>query len=512
MNPIHWKGLLLCASALMLFGCALPWTMHDAARSGDIATIEKVLAKGGDPNSPVMVGLLPIHSAAQGGHVAAIQKLLDAGASIDGRVNGGEDGDSPLVIALRFGNFEAADYLIRAGADIEARSYHYETPLMLAAKYGAVDTVVLLLERHADLNAADQEGVNALLLACQGGSLDIVQKLVESGADVNYESRNFFTPLKNAMGSANRPITQFLIDHGADLNGINTGGSPPIMAAAAWGNPEVLDRFLEAGINVNSQTSDGATALHYSASTGKQIAFEMLVASGADIAAKSTTLGTPLHAAARNNRIRIAMALIQLGAKPSEGLDTTKEDAIGTGLEHMLFADEAIRRADKELATRHYVIAKTYIERAGEAYRIVANEAEEKVRDAASKALIARLNQPIGLPGYSIIAGSQTDQLAEVVAMDNANDLAQYANYRQAYEQVYSRAVSNTLDGSRNLSDADLDAALKRYQRISSANSTKHALASKWLEDIDRKLNCTTVTVRDSLLSCLDTNTVHELG
>lgn len=76
---------------------------------------------------------------------------------------------------------EVADFLIKAGADIELGA---STPLMEAAQEGHLDLVKYLLDAQADVHAQTQTGDTALTYACENGHTDVADLLLQFGADL----------------------------------------------------------------------------------------------------------------------------------------------------------------------------------------------------------------------------------------------------------------------------------------------------------------------------------------
>ena len=75
----------------------------------------------------------------------------------------------PIHQAALNGWFEAAEYLVEAGSEIDPLNGMRETPLQLAACYGHVEIMQLLLDRGADPTHADWRGKTILQSADEGG-------------------------------------------------------------------------------------------------------------------------------------------------------------------------------------------------------------------------------------------------------------------------------------------------------------------------------------------------------
>ena len=129
-------------------------------------------------------------SAARDGDLAAMQKLLARGVDVNAKDNSGGT-------ALYWASFDHLDIvraLLDRGADVNA-----DTPLVVASFGGHLDIVRALLDKGADVNAKDsRDGGTALMAASAQGHLDVVQALLEKGADVNAKGNDGTTALSVA--------------------------------------------------------------------------------------------------------------------------------------------------------------------------------------------------------------------------------------------------------------------------------------------------------------------------
>ena len=83
-------------------------------------------------------------------------------------------------------------YLVRLGADVNAKDNWGETVLIDAVNWGHIEVVKCLVELGADLEAKDEwYGETALMKAARGGNLDMVKCLVEHGAQLDVKCENY---------------------------------------------------------------------------------------------------------------------------------------------------------------------------------------------------------------------------------------------------------------------------------------------------------------------------------
>ena len=113
-------------------------------------------------------------AAARSGDVAQVQSLLAGGSDVNAR---DDSGNTALHYTAAFGYTEMAQILVDAGADVDAPGRIANTPLHLASQEGHSDIAAILIDRGADLNAENEFGGTALAFASGWGHRDIVDQL-----------------------------------------------------------------------------------------------------------------------------------------------------------------------------------------------------------------------------------------------------------------------------------------------------------------------------------------------
>ncbi|KXL49336.1 MAG: hypothetical protein FE78DRAFT_140236 [Acidomyces sp. 'richmondensis'] len=248
-------------------GSNLNKSLYNAATSGDLIQIAKLVNSGADPSAslgdqPILsaaaywadvdtVKLLldlgaqatapdakygcALSRAARAGKADVVKLLLDHGA--DANQLGGEFG-CPLAFAAVKGSTEVASILLDAGAEIHQPIGHWGSPLSAAAANGHLDFVRLLIEHGADPNHPGGVEGTPLGFATWYGHMDIVKLLVAAGADVNARGGNHVCPLfggivRAVKGEGDLEMVKLLLSFGAfmDRQDFQSMGS----------NSEVLD-------------------------------------------------------------------------------------------------------------------------------------------------------------------------------------------------------------------------------------------------------------------------------
>lgn len=95
-----------------------------------------------------------------------------------------------LILSAWGDRKEMAVFLLKNGADIEAKDKFGRTALVYAATSGLTGMVDLLLNNGAAVDAIDENGETALMLAAAVGHKEMVEFLLEKGADLNKKNND----------------------------------------------------------------------------------------------------------------------------------------------------------------------------------------------------------------------------------------------------------------------------------------------------------------------------------
>jgi ankyrin repeat protein len=151
------------------------------------ATIEKLFARGFDPNTP------------------------------------NEKGVPGLLFAIQSESPKAAMLLAKhPSTQLNAKNQSGETALMLAAIHNQLDLAKVLIERGADIN---KPGWTPLHYAASRGHRDMMRLLLDNDAYIDSESANGTTPLMLAAYSAPPLAVKLLLEEGADPTLVNNANA-----------------------------------------------------------------------------------------------------------------------------------------------------------------------------------------------------------------------------------------------------------------------------------------------
>jgi len=340
--------------------------LMSAARTGNVPIVKLLLANGAQANAVEEYrGQTAVMYSVAENHPEVTKVLIDNGADVnfrsmvynlkDGvRVSGGgvfmdrpNGGLTPLFFAARQGSIEAAEALIAAGADVNAKEEQYGfTPLLTATYNGRYDFAAMLLSKGANANdgslylavelrnmAVYSNRPNPPDIDRTLNALDLIKLLLDRGADPNL-AVNIKPPQIQAQGTVTIPAggtalnravrstdlvsVKLLLEKGANPGLAIKDGTTPIMQASGGAAPrgeeeEVIDQadradpleaimlFVEAGADVNAVNEQGNTASHLAAQRGNNRIIEYLVSKGAKLDVKNKGNRTPLDLA-RNNK------------------------------------------------------------------------------------------------------------------------------------------------------------------------------------------------------------------
>lgn len=243
---VHPHGGLNKVEALIEAGADVDATdtegntlLRTAVEEGDGNIIDALIDAG--------AGQAAICNAIAVGDIQRVRQLIGADTDVNAECSGG-----PLLYtAISERETEIVQFLVDAGADVNA-TYDSGYPLLRRAViWGEIEIMRILVGAGADVNAIDKWGDTLLHTAVDWGEPESVRFLLEAGADVNAKNRSGTSPAKFALEEEEHEILRILIDAGAEID------FPP--QSAPW--IKVTDRS-DSSLTITVLKSDGLET-HY---------------------------------------------------------------------------------------------------------------------------------------------------------------------------------------------------------------------------------------------------------
>ena len=169
------------------------------------STVQQLLARGFDPNTPSADLQTPLILAIQKGSTRVSQVLLGSPQLQVNRPNPNDE--TPLMLAALKQQESLVLGLIQRGADVNRPGW---TPLHYAATTGHVGILRVLLEHHAYIDAESPNGTTPLMMAAYYGTPEATKLLLEEGADPLIKNHKGLTALDFASNGPHKESVAFV--------------------------------------------------------------------------------------------------------------------------------------------------------------------------------------------------------------------------------------------------------------------------------------------------------------
>ncbi len=237
--------------------------------------------------------------AASHGHLPLIEYLLNAGADINAANN---QGQTALHLAVANGHQPIVEFLAKRDVSLDSKS------VKLAAEFGFLEILKFLLSEGAPLESKRLIGTVALNVAAEEGHLEIVKYLLEKE-----ESDDILTIFHAAKGGDYDTLQYLLCRKKVYLDSCDLKKEwIPLHAAIEHGHLESVKLLIEAGADVNYfREPEIKTPLHFAAQNGSPEIVKFLLSKGAEVSAMGEFAGTPLDVASEYGHLESVNILFE---------------------------------------------------------------------------------------------------------------------------------------------------------------------------------------------------------
>lgn len=224
----------------------------------DLSIVRRLIQQGIDLNYFYRGGL-PLHHAARAGNLAATELLLAHKVSVRSRELNNK---TPLHLAAacyKPDGYGVCKLLLENGANTNDLDHRGTTPFHVAVQYGGLGLVKLFLRYGADLSVVNECGETALHHAVLSRDLGVIEFIIAQGVDTERRTKEGMLPLYYAAARVGHAkMCEILLKHEATVNGRNDLGNVTTALFLAVehnlpSSPQVVQVLLEYGARMTDE-------------------------------------------------------------------------------------------------------------------------------------------------------------------------------------------------------------------------------------------------------------------
>lgn len=228
--------------------------------------------KRAEPDPVDSQGNTPLCLAIKAGQFIRAGELIDAGADI---LHINNEGNNVLLLAAQHGHLQFLDWSELVDVNLHYVNHHGDNALMLAAANGHYDILRWLTVMGISSSQCNKNGDNALALAASGGHLQAVKWLLEGAnahitAPLAVDKENYHgnTALMLAASSGHLDVVQLLVKHHARITFFNHQQSDALAMAVLGGHLETAKWLVNSKIDIHQCYWDNSNLFHYAGVCG----------------------------------------------------------------------------------------------------------------------------------------------------------------------------------------------------------------------------------------------------
>lgn len=266
-----------------------------ASRNGHSDVVNLLLQSGAQPEIVDKDGFNVLASAARYGQASVInrigERLVNKPTSLAKIIEQTDmQGQSPLLVALRYGHDASAHALLQLGARVNVADDKGNTPLAMVCSRGHNTAIPVLLDApNCELERANKDKLTPLMLCCLEGNEEAMDMLLAFKANPSTRGPEGKTALMLAAAAGHASLVRLLVTATKSASGLakapiieekDEKGRTALMHAAAAGIPSSIRALLQAGADRHVLDKSGQTALMTAFAEGHQAAMAEFYESG----------------------------------------------------------------------------------------------------------------------------------------------------------------------------------------------------------------------------------------
>ncbi len=220
-----------------------------------------------------------LHNATIARDSTRIEYLLKRGANVNARDT---EGLTPLMVAVKSEDLSVVNGLLEYQADPNLQDNDGWTAAMHAVRFNEPKVFRLMGRFKADFNLVNKDGMTALAMAVYDNKANAAVAMLDNAANPDKAmGAARYTALMLAVQRGNLTMAQTLLQYKANPSARNAGGVTPLMIAAVKDQEMIVSLLLKSGANASLKDGEGKTALMLAKEHDANKALAMLQASGA---------------------------------------------------------------------------------------------------------------------------------------------------------------------------------------------------------------------------------------
>ncbi len=295
--------------ALINHNAALDINIFIAITVGNIHNIDLLIQNGADINSIDTNENNVLHYAVISKNASElIPYLLNKGIPLEKQ---NVNGETPLYHAVKAGRIDAADVLIKNGANVQTKDKLNQNLYFAAVNSASPATVDFVHKFDININDTNANNETPVLISIEKNTGKVLNQLIKNGADI--EKQTFTTPLWYAFEKTNNTVSnclEVLVERGVNVNTTDKLGQTVLIRSVINNRNDLVSFFINSNANIDITDSNGNRAIHYAIQAKNITILHLLINGGADLLVKNKNGATLLQVCVNEDSSEMIDALL----------------------------------------------------------------------------------------------------------------------------------------------------------------------------------------------------------